>query len=742
MRIPSLTRGPRDNSVLLTLLFAALPACVSGGARPALAQNPTLEKRGAQHQNTAEVLSAAKLSPALHGGNRRVVFSPDGKYLLAQDDSGVSLFTRKPLAERFRITTDDALPAAFTADSQNIVLATHSLEYEIASVMGTGKGEQRQFSPSMQSCVFTQLSAAGNVFDCLNDDGSVHFFDVASGKETCSAKAFNFGVSYLGFDALSEPSAFSEPFGIVEEYSRHAEAAGKKIERLMKLSPDGHYALWASLQNTVEGFDIAAQKKINVPGALKYKPIGTLGFVAPDQILVMDWQKTNGSELIEFSSGKTLGKPKLAGTFLPTSSAQYVILRPPEGDESSVVDLTAGKIVAEKVDFGSDVRDGEVASYSGEGLLVIQPLGETNTETIGVTAGWMSVLKAAIASANLSAFVVGTGGGAVYSPATGARIAAFDNATGVWCGASGDCYVSVAAKKSGGFQVEKVDAASGKTTVAWTHPASSEGPKSKQASGIMDEFEPSGGVILDYSINLNDEMRMGAAMMLRGYLHPAASPDTVTIPAYQLRALDIQTGNELWTRKFASEPPVPFSDPQGDRIVLGWSASSDGGKKAAKDNAVAAKALKADKKTTHDIYFEILEARTGKTVGGVLVPSNAPADTFDEAFSEGDWLVLARDGQRVMVESLSTGEEILRLHGWRPSIHPGSALLTLSAEETELDLYDLKAREKLKDYRFPGPVMYTDFSADGMRILAVTREQLAFVLDVSGVRGEGMPKAQ
>src|SRR5579863_418664 len=34
------------------------------------------------------VMSARRLEPTLHGGHRRVKFSPDGKYVLAQDDSG------------------------------------------------------------------------------------------------------------------------------------------------------------------------------------------------------------------------------------------------------------------------------------------------------------------------------------------------------------------------------------------------------------------------------------------------------------------------------------------------------------------------------------------------------------------------------------------------------------------------------------------------------------------------------
>ena len=682
------------------------------------------------------VLSARRLSPPLHSGNRRVVFSPDGKYLLAQDDSGVTLFTRAPLAQKFHIDADDAVSAAFTADSQNVVIASNSLRYEIVSVAGSGSGDSRQFSPQATACAAAKLSTSGNVFACLDDGDAMHIFDVASGAEMQIARKATVSSLLGGFEQLSTHSPFSEPFGAVESFAKHVPTSFDRLGNTLLVSPDGHFVLWRPFGEELEGYDTVQHGIMHLPGALKDRQVFDLEFVAPDVLSALDWSNAKASSLVDFTSGKTTRKLPIAGVLRRCSSPHYAIHTPFDERKPSLLDLSSGQLLPDAVDLGSDVRGDEVATYTADGRLEIASLSTATAappSKIAVTGGWISKLHAVLATPDLGAIVLGSGDGAVYDTATGRRIASVDNADGAWCTDSGACYLRVASKKLAGFDVQEVDLTTANLSTAWSQPALS---SSKGTPDLMTlrlrTMESSGSVLLlhDADIGLEREFRNG--ILFHG--PNSKNTDGVVALPFNLVARAIETGAELWKRKFSEEPPIPFSDPQGDRIVLGWSAASPGGHNAAKENPVAAKALKGDKKTTHDVYFEILDARTGKTVGGVLVPSNAPADTFDEAFSEGDWLVLARDGQRVIVESLSTGQEVLRLRGWWPVMNATSALLAVSSEEARLDVYDLKGGEKLKDYHFPAPVAYTQFSADGSRMLAITRDQQAFVLDVSKLR--------
>ncbi len=70
------------------------------------------------------VVSKTVLDPPLRGEVTHLKFSPDGKHLIAQDDSGITVLTREPLAPLFRIDAPEAFPAQFAADSQTISFST------------------------------------------------------------------------------------------------------------------------------------------------------------------------------------------------------------------------------------------------------------------------------------------------------------------------------------------------------------------------------------------------------------------------------------------------------------------------------------------------------------------------------------------------------------------------------------------------------------------------------------------
>lgn len=679
------------------------------------------------------VLSARQLEAPLRGGHRRVVFSPDGKYLLAQDDGGITLFTREPFRVKVNIRAMEELPAAFTADSQSVVLADKFMNYHVLSVEGKGSGEPREVSPEPQECIDTILSPAGNALVCLDIMSKIHIYDVPSGKEVAEIPA-NSGTNLpiLLFANISVESAFSEPFGMMLGPSGLNRGPGAFGRAILQISPDGHYLLIQTPMSEMQAFDLKRDQKINLPGSLKFRTLGAIDFISADKAAVMDLEKPGNSEILGFPGGEKLGKPDLAGTMFGTSSANYTIYASPHDPDPQLMDMTKDKFVCKLQDFASDVWGQEIATYGDDGNLEISNFDGTKLETVPIEAKSLSKLSAASATPDLEGFVMGTGEAAAFNAGSGKRVATFERVRGAWCANSTECYVEVLSKKVGSFDVKKVNLSNGSVETIWTHAGPGLKDHSNEEAKESGFYEPSGSVILQQASSIAMVNEFGTMPHLS--VIPQVAAHEVSMLPFILRALDFQSGSELWERKFDQNPPVPFSDPQGDRVVLGWSADSDGARKAAKSNAVAEKQLKAEKKKSHDIYFEVLDARTGKTLGGALVESNSAADTFDEAFSEGDWLVLARDGQRVIVESLSTGREILRLRGWMPTIHAANAMLCLSPEASHLDLYDLISGQKMKDYRFPAPIAYAKFSADGKKLLAVTQNQFVLVLDVGKVR--------
>jgi hypothetical protein len=121
-----------------------------------------------------------KLNPPLGSTVYHMRFSLDGKYLLAQDDSGISVMTREPFASLFRISAPSAYPAQFTPDSRQIVLYTQ--------ICGSKPGT----SPSnhsvqrMRSCAWfvpaDSLSARRSHAGLPDDNASLILFDVKQGS--------------------------------------------------------------------------------------------------------------------------------------------------------------------------------------------------------------------------------------------------------------------------------------------------------------------------------------------------------------------------------------------------------------------------------------------------------------------------------------------------------------------------------------------------------------------------------
>ena len=67
------------------------------------------------------LISERKLEPALRTDLRYLKFSPGAKWVLAQDDGSIFVFSREPLEFKFRIDASETGPAQFVPDSSALV---------------------------------------------------------------------------------------------------------------------------------------------------------------------------------------------------------------------------------------------------------------------------------------------------------------------------------------------------------------------------------------------------------------------------------------------------------------------------------------------------------------------------------------------------------------------------------------------------------------------------------------------
>src|SRR5207302_1293036 len=83
---------------------------------------------------TDALIRKSVLDPPLQDEFRQIRFSPNGLYLLVQDESGITILRRDPLTPVFRIHAPDAKHAGFSPDSSTVVFCTSGLRIERWSI--------------------------------------------------------------------------------------------------------------------------------------------------------------------------------------------------------------------------------------------------------------------------------------------------------------------------------------------------------------------------------------------------------------------------------------------------------------------------------------------------------------------------------------------------------------------------------------------------------------------------------
>ncbi len=246
---------------------------------------------------------------------RQLRFSPNGRYILAQQANGVALLTVEPFRVLFQQAAENVSSAGFTPDSQQIWLVSapaHVVTPQIAfagsshyverwSIAGGARIEMKD--TRQRSCESSTLSPDGRVLACVDTRGSLRLLDVDSGK--------------ILFEKVR--------FGTL----------GDRGAADLNFSPDGRYVM--AVPRHADGYGVAwdlnAKTEIKLRGRLKKREPGDhFAFVAPDRILISSIRWGTAfvdAALLEFPSGKISSKAKvLPGPLFRAADPAFVLIRP------------------------------------------------------------------------------------------------------------------------------------------------------------------------------------------------------------------------------------------------------------------------------------------------------------------------------------------------------------------------------------------------------------------------------
>jgi WD40 repeat protein len=657
------------------------------------------------------LISKHRLSVRLRPEITNLRFSPNGKYILAQDDGGIHLVSRDPFAFLFYIPAPDAHQAKFSSDSKSIVFSTTDLRVEV-----WGVAEQKRTSVHeitvRAPCMQTELSPDGSVLACLNTEHTLQLIDVTNGLVIHEEKRFLASV-FRRFDSdvvrcdprkcrrnnvqrfrwFSKPGIYARwplfpwrfwnrPHGTAFEIRRHRGVRNVLSTQWSPARPPGLLL-----------FDIRSHSKLSAPASIQNEVGLSFAFLGSDRIVGVNHTSPQKSHILKFPSGETVGGVEFwQGLNLRAAAhGDSLLVGPLKDYPLGVMDLATkeNKILIKQ--NAADMFDGVFLTEQFTGQLAMHT--KENPEPLGVLAlpeGGLGRLHVSAASGDLRLLAVSSKSrGAVWDVPHDLRAVQMPNFNALgFDGAA--IYVDVPEFQGSPRQTAEVHLDTGAHTF---HPIN------------KDEIAVQHGL---YMIVTKPRKEGNGSSK------------------NDLDVRDFRSGTVLWSRYFPDELPFITFDVENDTALLRWRVSQTAARKELKGFPELNR--RADKKD--DYLCEILDAKSGNVLSALILKTNNGSLRYLRTVATPNWAVAQAAGDQIINYALPSGEEQGHFFGANPVISAG-ALLAVDSSKWEVTVYDLTSSEPRQQYTFARPVVCKMFSADGKRLLVFTADQTVYLFDVA-----------
>lgn len=680
---------------------AGLPAnCIS--SRPDTSaftrwqQSVVEAKREVATADLPGLVRKVALQPPLRAEIRDLQFSPDGRYLLAQDESSIFILTREPFAYVFRIEAPDVYPAHFTPDSTAVVFYDRELRVQKWDV----KSQKQVFLRAVQAkCAESALSWSGEMLACVTHDRELHMLNVKDGSVVFSK------------DNLYQQTPLE-----MEMSRLIALVSGKGVEILLfavklQFSPDDRYFV-AAHGDSVFGYDFSAQKPIQIPG--KLKSLQTFSFIAPDQIFGLEATTPRRAVRMHFPSGQTLDQFPFSdfGQLSPIWHAPYAMIRPAGQAPIGAIDFEAKKVTLGYKTTGFAIYDKFFAGEDVDGQLKLYNLSDKNM----IAQAQLPV--SFLTSSKASAFSQDGKWLAVSARTRGA----------VWKLDNGERLVYTPDFNGALFDHEHLIA---------------QFPKHKQEPAQIMQLDLStlaSRKLYDLESGIDSPLQQSPIerhttnrLWQDGDLLFAVKPVDPKKPnRFALEARDVHNNNSLWQLDPERYSPRFYylrSSNSISFVVSDYDAIKD----LAKQNPALSAELEGirGKEGKRDAYLiEVFEAKSHKPRGAVLVDTGNMSFKVRSAVSAGDNVFVNDSQNRTLIYSLSSGEQKGKVFGHTLAVSETGNRMLVENEPGVVDLYDPSTLQSLRHFTFSSRLAYATFQPGG-ELMVLTADQNVYEFNVA-----------
>lgn len=346
----TLTRPESKRVREMARSLAAMPAsCRDTASRSTAEAFETWRQSVAELSGVRAVASVAPvrtLTPRLRPELRFVTFSPDGKWLAAQDESGIVLLGTNPLAVRLHIGAPTNQRAVFSADSRTLHLLTLTHRLEIWDVQSATRLSVREVVSGTTGCAEALLAPGGRALACRTKENAVRLYDAAT-------------------DALIASREFE-----VDDGARTPQ---------LTFSPDGRYFMTSPRKDTSPdgpwAYDLERRANVAIPGSLRGLLAGGFAFAGADRVAAMRANTPARSGLFTWPGGELVQPLSLpAGSIEGVTKGPYLVVHPYKDSPSALLDLRDGSLTPSSA--AVDVFDTWIAGERDTGGLGLQTMGK------------------------------------------------------------------------------------------------------------------------------------------------------------------------------------------------------------------------------------------------------------------------------------------------------------------------------------------------------------------------------
>lgn len=625
-------------------------------------------------------LASTSLVPPLRPSLEWIRFSPDGAYILAQNNAQIHVLSRAPLKLLFSIDSEGAKHAHFSPDSKRLTFGFGDMRMEAWDIPSRAKVSVHDLV-DYRGCIVGSLSPDGKTYACI--------------------KRENQGVGLSLLDVESEKMFYED--------KKLNEFPGWGNEAEIVFSPDGKIML-VVVGGRSFAYDLVERKQISLHGHLSNLVASRIAFVGNSKLAFQCGAGSADKDgamlypmcLDSFPAGDKLGKFPIGEQWVRNiTQGDQILMGPTNENAALLIDPSNGTVARAFRLPQVDLYGQTLVSETADGGVALKEPSAAGIETIELPSSPLPSLAAGAFSQD-------------------GRFLAYSHSSrgSVW-----DLAQNKQVSRLRPFSSLRFDDQNRMQIHVIT---------SFQHSGANLTLDPAKGTQTPGTAFMEGQELLSGVLV---YFKPLDKGYNGVVNNFEMQVSDPVTGKLLWTRHFPSGKPGLY-ETDGDTVAVVYNLRTD--EAAGEINRHTDKLVKSSDTLkewiANGLMIEILNAHTGE-VQRILQTPTRPVWESDARWVDifGDYVAVHGNLNNTVVYRLSDGVRTCAFYGRVLGGDGKRGLLAVSNRDQEMIVYNAATGDEVKhvilDHK-PRAVGFIS-ATNSLRILTATQRVYTVPLDDS-----------